>query len=101
VINVIVLVETAYLMSCRSLTHSLWHVGVFSNPLLLLGAATMIGAQLLFTYAPFMNHLFHTAPLDGGSWLRIIGVAALSFAVVEFEKWIRFGRHKGVAIPTE
>ena len=40
-----------------------------------------------------MNNLFHSAPLPAGSWLRIVGVAALAFAVVEFEKWIRFGRH--------
>lgn len=64
-------------------------------------AAGMIGAQLLFTYAPFMHHLFHTAPLDGQSWLRITGVAALSFLVVELEKWIRFGRHKNKFVPVE
>jgi magnesium-transporting ATPase (P-type) len=93
VINVIVMVEVAYLMSCRSLNHSLLYVGLFSNPLALVGAAGMIGAQLLFTYAPFMQHLFHTAPLDEGAWLRIAGVTLVSFAVIELEKWIRFGRH--------
>jgi hypothetical protein len=61
----------------------------------------MIGAQLLFTYAPFMQHLFHTAPLDAGAWLRITGVALLSFAAIELEKWIRFGRHRGTFIPQE
>ena len=101
VINVIVMVETAYLMSCRSLNHSLLHVGFFSNPLALVGAAAMIGAQLLFTYAPFMNHLFHSAPLDSEAWLRITGVAVLSFLLVELEKWFRFGRHKGAARPVD
>lgn len=101
VINVIVMVEVAYLMSCRSLNHSLLHVGLFSNPLALVGAAGMIGAQLLFTYAPFMQHLFHTAPLDAGAWLRIAGVTVLSFAAVELEKWIRFGRHKDKIVPVE
>ena len=67
VVNVIVMVETAYLMSCRSLSHSVFYVGIFSNPLALVGAAAMIGAQLLFTYAPFMQHLFHTAPIDAGA----------------------------------
>ena len=36
--------------------------------------------------------LFHTAPISGESWLRILGVAATVFAIVELEKWIRFGR---------
>ncbi|MDI1311110.1 cation-transporting P-type ATPase [Prosthecobacter sp.] len=101
VINVIVMVETLYLMSCRSLNHSLLRVGFFSNPLALIGAAAMIGAQLLFTYAPFMNHLFHTAPLDADAWLRIVCVALLSFFLVELEKWIRFGRHHDKVVPVE
>lgn len=95
VINVIVMVETAYLMSCRSLTRSVFHSGLFANPLAIFGASAMIGAQLLFTYAPFMQQLFHTAPLAGGAWLRIAGVAALAFVLVELEKWIRFRHHRG------
>jgi Ca2+-transporting ATPase len=101
VVNVIVMVEVAYLMSCRSLNHSLLHVGVFSNPWALVGAASMIVAQLLFTYAPFMNHLFHSAPLDGGAWLRIMAVTLLSFIAVELEKWIRFGRNRGKNVSVE
>ncbi|MEY5010475.1 MAG: hypothetical protein RLZZ253_1614 [Verrucomicrobiota bacterium] len=96
VINVIVMVEVAYLMSCRSLKNSLWSVGLFSNPLALAGAAAMICAQVLFTYAPFMQHLFHTAPLDASAWLRITGVTAVALAMVELEKWIRTVRNPGV-----
>jgi hypothetical protein len=48
-----------------------------------------------------MQHLFQTAPLDAGAWLRIAGVTVLSFAAVELEKWIRFGRHKGMVVPVE
>ena len=95
VVNVIVMVETAYLFGCRSLNHSIFSIGLFTNRLALLGAALMIGAQLLLTYAPFMNHLFHTTPLGLGAWLRIIVVALLSLAAVELEKWIRFGGDRG------
>lgn len=60
----------------------------------------MLGAQLLLTYAPVMNRLFHTAPISGQSWLRIAGVAAVAFTVVEVEKWLRFGRGRGAhALP--
>jgi hypothetical protein len=48
-----------------------------------------------------MNHLFHSAPLDGGAWLRIMAVTLLSFIAVEFEKWIRFGRNRGRSVPVE
>jgi len=93
VINVIVAVEIGYLFNCRSLNHSLWAIGPFSNRWVIAGALVMLGSQMLFTYAPVMNQLFQSAPIGAGSWLRIFAVAALSFLAVEFEKWIRFGRH--------
>ena len=95
VINVIVLVEIVYLFNCRSLHHSILAIGWFTNRWALGGALAMLGAQLLFTYAPVMNTLFHTAPIDAGSWLRIAGVAVVAFAIVEIEKWMRFGGHRG------
>jgi len=100
VINVIVLVEIGYLFNCRSLNHSLVTIGPFTNRWVIVGALAMLAAQLLFTYAPIMNKLFHTAPISGESWLRIVIVAAVTFAAVEFEKWIRFGHGRGKnAIP--
>ena len=95
VVNVIVMVETAYLFGCRSLNHSVFAVGFFRNPLALAGAAAMIMMQLLFTYHPLMNRLFHTTPLGLRSWVLISAVALLSFAAVELEKWIRFGGSRG------
>ena len=49
----------------------------------------MIAAQMLFTYAPFMNHLFHSAPLPAETWLHILVVGLVAFAAVGTEKWIR------------
>ncbi len=95
VINVIVLVQIVYLFNCRSLHHSVFAIGLFTNPWTIFGSLAMIGAQLLFTYAPVMNRLFHSTPLAAESWLRILGVAAIAFVAVEFEKWIRFGDGRG------
>jgi magnesium-transporting ATPase (P-type) len=100
VINVIVLVETLYLFNCRSLTRSAFSIGLFSNLWAVGGAVAMIGAQMLFTYLPLMNHLFHTAPISLESWLRIAGVAVTAFVVVEVEKWLRF-RGKGEHVVPE
>jgi cation-transporting P-type ATPase F len=101
VVNVIVMVETAYLFSCRSLNHSLFSIGLFTNRLAIVGALGMIAAQMLFTYAPIMNRLFHTMPLGWESWVKICAVAVAAFAVVEFEKWIRFGGERGRNKPPE
>jgi Ca2+-transporting ATPase len=89
VVNVIVIVETFYLLNCRSLTHSMRSIGFFTNWWVLGGVVAMIGAQLLFTYAPFMNHLFHSAPLRFDSWLLIFAVGLVAFGAVGLEKWIR------------
>jgi len=95
VVNVIVMVEVAYLFNCRSLVHSARSLGLWSNRWAVGGSLAMIAAQLLFTYAPVMNTLFHTAPISLESWLRILGVAFAVFIVVEVEKWIRFHGGRG------
>jgi Ca2+-transporting ATPase len=101
VINVIVLIEIAYLFNCRSLNHSIFSIGAFTNRWVVFGALAMLTAQLAFTYAPVMHTLFHTAPLAPESWLRIATVAATVFGVVEFEKWLRFGRGRSDQAPPE
>lgn len=85
-VNVFVLVELFYLFNCRSLTRSMWSIGFFSNPWVILGCVSMLVAQLIFTYVPFMNHVFHSAPIGLDSWARIMLVAAGAYLIVEMEK---------------
>jgi magnesium-transporting ATPase (P-type) len=94
-VSVIVLIEAVYLFNCRSLTHSAFAIGLFTNRWAIAGSLAMLAAQLLFTYTPLMNKLFHSAPISGASWLRILGGVAMVFVVVEFEKWLRYGRGRG------
>ncbi|MFZ9839635.1 MAG: HAD-IC family P-type ATPase [Opitutaceae bacterium] len=89
VVNVIVLVEVAYLFSCRSLTRPVLGRHWAANPWVITGTLAMLGAQALLTYVPAMNALFHTAPLGFGPWLRAAAVALTVLAVVETEKWLR------------
>jgi magnesium-transporting ATPase (P-type) len=89
VVNTIVMVEVFYLFNCRSLTRSMFTIGPFSNPWVLGGVAAMIAAQLLFTYAPFMNQLFQSAPIGAEAWLHIFAVATIAYVVVGLEKLIR------------
>jgi magnesium-transporting ATPase (P-type) len=70
-------------------------IGVWTNRWVLGGAGVMIAAQLAFTYAPWMNRLFHSAPIGAGTWLRIVAVAGVAFAAVEFEKRVRHGQRGG------
>ena len=82
-------VEGFYLFSCRSLTHSMWHVGVFSNRWILAGVTAQTLGQLAITYVPAMNTVFQTAPIAPQAWLRIFAIAAAAAIVVAIDKRLR------------
>ncbi len=42
--------------------------------------------QLGFTYVPWMQRIFATAPLDGAAWLKVITVSAVIFAWLWVER---------------
>jgi magnesium-transporting ATPase (P-type) len=84
------MVQTTYLLNCRCRTRPIFSIGLFSNPWVLAGILATWLAQIAFTYAPWMNHLFHTAPVRAEAWLYIAAIGLFSFSVVELEKWLRF-----------
>jgi magnesium-transporting ATPase (P-type) len=88
-VNVIVMVECFYLLNCRSLLHSMFFVGVWTNLAVFGGIAAMLGAQVLFTHTDLMNRLFHTSPIDGASWLYVFAVGLVAHCIIELEKWVR------------
>ncbi len=85
-VNVVVLVELFYLFNCRSLTKSIFEVGLFSNVWVPVGIACMLLAQAAFTYLPVMNRLFHSEPVGGTAWLEAAAVAVLAYGIVGLEK---------------
>ncbi len=88
-VNIFVFGEMFYLFNCRSLTVSMFQLGLFSNPWLLAGVAAMTVFQLLFTYTPWMNRAFHTAPIGAAEWGLILGWSLAIYLVVKAEKWLR------------
>ena len=87
--NVFVMVALVYLFNCRSLTRSVFSVGLASNRWIWLGSGLMLALQLAFTYLPLCNALFHTAPIDARAWLGIAAFALASGLVVGLEKALR------------
>jgi Ca2+-transporting ATPase len=88
-VNVFVFGEMFYLFNCRSLKHSMFTLGVFSNPWLIGGVLTMALLQLTYTYVPLMNTVFHSDPIGAIEWLLILGASGVIYLVVEFEKYLR------------
>lgn len=88
-VNVFVFGEIFYLLNCRSLTKSMFELGLFSNPWLFGGVFLMVVLQLFYTYMPAMNWMFHAAPIPPKAWIYIILSGAVIYVVIGFEKWVR------------
>lgn len=100
-VNVFVTVELFYLFNCRSLTKSMFALGLFSNRWMVVGVSAMIALQLAFTYAPEMNHMFHSAPIGWDAWWRIGLTGIAAYATVGVEKGLRrWWSHRGAQAST-
>ena len=88
-VNVLVIAEAFYLFAARR-----FHEPVFARDALvgirptLIAVALVLVAQLLFTYWPTMQFLFHAAPIDGLTWLAVVAVGAVVLLAVELEKLV-------------
>jgi Ca2+-transporting ATPase len=88
-VNTIVFIEIFYLLNCRSLSQSMFQIGLWSNRWVVVGIGAMIALQLLFTYAPFMNTLFASAPIGLDKWVDILVLSVATYIIIEIEKWLR------------
>jgi len=88
-VNTLVMFEVFYIFSSRYILEpSLNREALFGNRYVLIAVALVLGLQMLFTYAPPMQHLFGTVALDADTWLQIVLIAATVFPLVELEKWL-------------
>lgn len=85
-VTTLVFFQIFYLFNCRSLRFSLFRIGFFSNPYLLLGIAIVLIAQVCFLHLPFMNLLFHTLPLDPAAYAISILVGLTILPIIALEK---------------
>jgi len=88
-VNMLVIGELVYLFNVRHFTASACNLETLTtNPIAIWVSVCLIIFQLLFTYAPQMQLLFKTAPLDGLSWLVIASLGLVKFIAVELEKTV-------------
>jgi len=86
-VNALVAGELVYLINSRYfIASSLSAVAWVGNRYAVIAMSILVGVQLVFTYAPFMQTAFASRALSGGAWLRILAAAALVFLIVEAEK---------------
>ncbi len=96
-VTTMVLFQVFYLLNCRSLRGSSLEIGLFSNPLVYVGIVALVLLQLGFVYLPFMNELFHAAPLGAAEWAKSLAVALVVLPVIGLEKRLQRRRSAGRA----
>ncbi len=91
VVNMIVVLEIAYLFSVRyQRRSSLSFEGALGTRAVLIGVGTVVALQLAFTYAPPLQLLFDSRPLDPiGDGLPILGAGVALLLILEVEKLLR------------
>ena len=86
-VNTLVCMEVFYLFSVRYLkAPSFTLQGVKGTPRVLAAVAAVVGLQALFTWAPFMQQLFGSAPLPPEALLPVLGAGVAVLVVLELEK---------------
>jgi magnesium-transporting ATPase (P-type) len=88
-VTTVIFFQIFYLFNCRSLTNSMFSVGLWSNRSVYLGISVLILLQVAFVEFSVMNQLFSSAPLSWESWIKSALVGLIVVPVVAVEKAIR------------
>ena len=86
-VNTLVVMEIFYLFSVRYVhgTSLTWH-GALGTRSVLIGVATVVLAQIAFTYLPAMHAVFGSRPVAAWDGIAILAVGSALLPIVEVEK---------------
>lgn len=87
----LILIEFFNALNCRSLEHSVFEIGFFSNKWLLLALLWEIILMCLVIYLPVLQGAFQTFAITAGDWAVCVLSACSIFVIAELYK---FGRKK-------
>lgn len=86
-VTMLVLGQLAFLFNCRFLNSSSFTWRVFTgNRVLWYSIGILIGTQMLFIYAPFMNNWFGSTPIGLREWGLTFAAAVVVFILAEVGK---------------
>ena len=88
VLTVLCFSQLGYVLSIRSEQESLLKRGILTNKALLAAIALTVVLQLAIIYVPFLNPIFHTAPLSSTELLITFGLSAIVFFAAELKKLV-------------
>ncbi len=96
VVNALVMMGIFFMFSCKSLTQSLFEMGLAGNRYMIYGAAGMIILQILFTYSSLFSRFFQTKGMDFINWIIVLSCGVLVTTGIEIFKY--FIRRKNLQI---
>ncbi|WP_026898815.1 cation-translocating P-type ATPase [Daejeonella oryzae] len=88
VFNVLCLSQMGHVLAIRSETKSLFRIGIFSNKLMLGSVVLVMILQVMITYIPLLQPIFHTEALTLKEFLMVGAASSIVFFAVEIEKAI-------------
>jgi Ca2+-transporting ATPase len=88
VFTALTLAQMGHVLAIRSERLSLFQQGAFGNPPLIGAVAVTVLLQLATIYVPFLNPIFHTAPLSLVELSFCMALGVVIFVLVEIEKWL-------------
>lgn len=72
--------------NCRSITESLFKVGIMTNRKLVLATSVSFILQMAVVYLPFAQRIFKTEPLGLTDWIFVLVISSLPLWLMEFWK---------------
>jgi Ca2+-transporting ATPase len=87
IFSIVTISQMGNALAIRSERYSLWKIGLFSNPFLLISVILTLILQIGVIYIPFWQILFRTVPLSWEDLLVCLVLSTGVFWAVEIEKW--------------
>jgi len=84
-----VVAQNIHAFNLRSNRLSLFRLGVFSNPWLVVAFFAMLISEAIIIYVPFFQPFFQTMPLNIGDWLVVSGLGITPLIFMETVKGLR------------
>jgi Ca2+-transporting ATPase len=89
VFTVLVVAQLFHCLAIRSERYSLFGIGLFTNPALVVAIVVTVLAQLAVIYLPPLNAVFRTVPLSAAQLAACFAIGSIVLVAVELEKFVR------------
>ena len=87
-VSVFIVCQSMYLLNCRSMTKSMFSLGLFSNPYIWLGIFIMFATQFVFLYVSPVNTFFSAEGISLASWGRLFILGFIVYTVIGISKFV-------------